>query len=74
VTLLLANVVQNAIIGPDNSLRGGLVGVAVLVTLNAAVVRFVGRHDWAVRAFEGGDTPAEGRPLPRVGAAPGGAA
>jgi uncharacterized membrane protein YcaP (DUF421 family) len=57
VTLLLANVVQNAIIGPDNSLTGGLLGVAVLLTLNAVVVRFVGRHDWAVRAFEGGNTP-----------------
>jgi uncharacterized membrane protein YcaP (DUF421 family) len=57
VTLLLANVVQNAIIGPDDSLTGGLLGVAVLLTLNAVVVRFVGRHDWAVRAFEGGSTP-----------------
>jgi uncharacterized membrane protein YcaP (DUF421 family) len=57
VTLLLANVVQNAIIGPDNSLTGGLLGVAALLALNAGVVRFVGRHDWAVRAFEGGSTP-----------------
>lgn len=56
VTLLLANVVQNAIIGPDNSLIGGLVGVAVLLTINSAVVRFVSRHDWAVRMFEGGNT------------------
>jgi uncharacterized membrane protein YcaP (DUF421 family) len=57
VTLLLANVVQNAIIGPDNSLVGGLIGVAVLLTLNAAVVRLVGRHEWAVRVFEGSSTP-----------------
>jgi uncharacterized membrane protein YcaP (DUF421 family) len=56
VTLLLANVVQNAIIGPDNSLVGGLLGVAVLLTLNSAVVRFVSRHDWAVRMFEGSNT------------------
>jgi uncharacterized membrane protein YcaP (DUF421 family) len=56
VTLLLANVVQNAIIGPDNSLIGGLLGVAVLLAVNSAVVRFVGRHDWAVRMFEGSDT------------------
>jgi uncharacterized membrane protein YcaP (DUF421 family) len=56
VTLLLANVVQNAIIGPDNSLIGGLVGVAVLLIINSAVVRFVSRHDWAVRMFEGGNT------------------
>lgn len=56
VTLLLANVVQNAIIGPDNSLVGGLLGVAVLLTINSAVVRFVSRHDWAVRLFEGSNT------------------
>lgn len=56
VTLLLANVVQNAIIGPDNSLIGGLLGVAVLLTINSAVVRFVSRHDWAVHMFEGSKT------------------
>jgi uncharacterized membrane protein YcaP (DUF421 family) len=56
VTLLLANVVQNAIIGPDNSLTGGLVGVAVLLTINSVVVRSVSRHDWAVRLFEGSST------------------
>jgi uncharacterized membrane protein YcaP (DUF421 family) len=57
VTLLLANVVQNAIIGPDNSLTGGLIGAAMLLSLNAVTVRFVGRHDWAVRLFEGTSTP-----------------
>jgi uncharacterized membrane protein YcaP (DUF421 family) len=57
VTLLLANVVQNAIIGPDDSLAGGLIGVAILLTLNAVVVRLVGRYDWAVRLFEGDSTP-----------------
>ena len=34
VLLLLSNVVQNAIIGPDNSLWGGLVGAATLLFLN----------------------------------------
>lgn len=57
VTLLLANVVQNAIIGPDNSLTGGLIGAAALLSLNAVVARLVGRHDWAVRLFEGTSTP-----------------
>jgi uncharacterized membrane protein YcaP (DUF421 family) len=56
VTLLLANVVQNAIIGPDNSLIGGLLGVAVLLAINSAVVRLVSRHDWAVHMFEGSNT------------------
>jgi uncharacterized membrane protein YcaP (DUF421 family) len=37
--LLLSNTVQNAVIGPDDSLTGGLVGGAVLLALNALVVR-----------------------------------
>ncbi len=39
VVLLLSNVVQNAIIGPDNSLLGGLLGAAVLIGFNAIVDR-----------------------------------
>jgi uncharacterized membrane protein YcaP (DUF421 family) len=39
VMLLLSNVVQNAVIGPDNSLTGGLIGAVVLVGFNALVVR-----------------------------------
>lgn len=39
VVLLLSNVVQNAIIGPDNSLLGGLVGAVVLVVGNAILDR-----------------------------------
>jgi uncharacterized membrane protein YcaP (DUF421 family) len=41
VFLLLSNVVQNAIIGNDNSLVGGLLGAVVLVAGNYVVVRFV---------------------------------
>ena len=39
VLLLLANTVQNAIIGEDNSLLGGLLGAATLLVLNAIIVR-----------------------------------
>ena len=39
VMLLLANVVQNALIGNDNSLAGGVYGAAVLVAVNAVFVR-----------------------------------
>ena len=39
VLLLLANTVQNAIIGNDNSLIGGLVGGGALLIINAIVVR-----------------------------------
>ncbi len=52
VMLLLSNVVQNAIIGNDNSLVGGLLGAVVLVALNAMVVRAAAH--WP--AMQGGST------------------
>ena len=39
VLLLLSNTVQNAIIGNDNSLLGGIVGAAALLVINAVLVR-----------------------------------
>ncbi|MEP6813195.1 MAG: YetF domain-containing protein [Actinomycetota bacterium] len=39
VLLLLSNVVQNAIIGADDSLLGGLLGATILIVLNAILVR-----------------------------------
>ncbi|HET7475251.1 MAG TPA: YetF domain-containing protein [Dermatophilaceae bacterium] len=39
VALLLSNVVQNAVIGADNSLVGGLLGAVVLVAFNALLDR-----------------------------------
>lgn len=39
VMFLLSNVVQNAIIGPDNSFSGGAVGAVTLVLVNALVDR-----------------------------------
>lgn len=56
VLLLLSNVVQNAIIGEDNSLLGGLIGATVLVTVNSVIVRLVRRSDRATRVFEGTPT------------------
>jgi uncharacterized membrane protein YcaP (DUF421 family) len=58
VVLLLSNVVQNAIIGPDNSLLGGLIGATVLIAVNAAVVRSAAaRRDGVLaRALEGTST------------------
>ena len=43
VLLLLSNTVQNAIIGNDNSLIGGLAGATALLALNAIVVRVLFR-------------------------------
>src|SRR5579884_3106937 len=39
VLLLLSNTVQNAIIGNDNSLLGGIIGAGALLVINAFVVR-----------------------------------
>ena len=53
VLLLLSNVVQNAIIGPDNSLVGGAIGVVTLLLLNAAVVWVVRKNSWLDKVMEG---------------------
>jgi len=53
VLLLLSNVVQNAVIGPDNSLVGGLLGAVVLLGGNAVLVRLASRSAWFNRAVEG---------------------
>ncbi|MEO6829637.1 MAG: YetF domain-containing protein [Acidobacteriaceae bacterium] len=41
VLLSLSNVVQNALIGNDNSVTGGIVGAMSLLTINWVVVRFL---------------------------------
>ncbi|PZS27047.1 MAG: DUF421 domain-containing protein [Pseudonocardiales bacterium] len=56
VMLLLSNVLQNAVIGSDNSLVGGLLGAFVLIALNTAVVRLVGRNAASIAVFEGRPT------------------
>jgi uncharacterized membrane protein YcaP (DUF421 family) len=56
VMLLLSNVVQNAIIGPDNSLLGGAIGAVVLITVNSVMVRWVGRSERLARVLEGTPT------------------
>ncbi|MGA2443492.1 MAG: YetF domain-containing protein [Tepidisphaeraceae bacterium] len=44
VLLTLSNTVQNAIIGDDNTVTGGILGAATLLFVNYLVVRFVHRH------------------------------
>jgi uncharacterized membrane protein YcaP (DUF421 family) len=63
VLLLLSNVVQNAIIGDDLSLTGGLLGAAILVGGNYLVVRFVTTHP-KFRKLQGQPTPLveDGKP------------
>lgn len=53
VLLTLSNTVQNAIIGPDNSVVGGMIGAATLVAINVLVVRYLYRHPTLDRAIEG---------------------
>jgi uncharacterized membrane protein YcaP (DUF421 family) len=53
VLLSLSNTVQNAIIGDDNSLVGGLLGAFTLLTTNYLVVRFLFRHRRLDQIIEG---------------------
>lgn len=53
VVLLLSNVVQNAVIGQDNTLLGGSIGAVVLVAFNSVVVRFARKSNAVGRALEG---------------------
>jgi uncharacterized membrane protein YcaP (DUF421 family) len=53
VLLTLSNTVQNAIIGDDNSVTGGLIGAATLLIINYIVVRFLYSHDRLDRIVEG---------------------
>src|SRR5213595_3916150 len=56
VLLSLSNTVQNAIIGNDNSLSGGLIGALGLLAMNYVVVRFLFRHRRLDQIFEGQPT------------------
>jgi len=56
VLLSLSNTVQNAIIGNDNSLTGGLIGAFSLVFMNYLVVRFLFKHRRIDQILEGSPT------------------
>jgi uncharacterized membrane protein YcaP (DUF421 family) len=53
VLLTLSNTVQNAIIGEDNSVTGGIIGASTLLFVNYIVVRFMSRHERFERLIEG---------------------
>ncbi len=46
VILLLSNVVQNAIIGPDNSVLGAMIGAVVLIGFDLALDWLTDRFGW----------------------------
>src|ERR1700681_604620 len=56
VLLSLSNTVQNAIIGNDNSVSGGLVGASTLLAVNYLVVRFLFKHRRLDQIVEGKST------------------
>jgi uncharacterized membrane protein YcaP (DUF421 family) len=56
VILLIANAVQNAMVGPDTSVVGGLIAAAVLLTGNYALAAARDRVPWLRRAIEGEPT------------------
>lgn len=56
VLLSLANTVQNAIIGDDSSLVGGMIGAFALCAFNYIVVRFLFKHRRLDQLLEGTPT------------------
>jgi uncharacterized membrane protein YcaP (DUF421 family) len=67
VLLTLSNTLQNAIIGNDNSVVGGLIGAAVLIGFNDIAARIEFAHRWFSRLVEGRATVLieDGRVLSR---------
>src|SRR5712671_7468241 len=53
VLLSLSNTVQNAIIGDDNSISGGMIGAITLLVTNYLVVRYLFRHRRLDQMMEG---------------------
>lgn len=53
VLLTLSNTVQNAIIGDDNSVSGGIIGATSLLVINYLVVRFLYDHRKLDQLVEG---------------------
>ena len=53
VLLTLSNTVQNAIIGDDNSVTGGVIGASSLLLVNYLVVRFLYKHRALDQLVEG---------------------
>jgi uncharacterized membrane protein YcaP (DUF421 family) len=56
VLLSLSNTVQNAIIGNDNSLTGGIVGAIALLTINWLLMRLLFHMPRLNKALEGSET------------------
>ena len=56
VLLIISNVLQNAAIGNDNSLGGGLLGATVIIVLNYLIAWLTYRHKGLERIVENSPT------------------
>jgi uncharacterized membrane protein YcaP (DUF421 family) len=54
--LIISNVVQNAVIGNDNSLGGGIIGAVTILTVNWGVVEISYRFKFMRHVMEGTPT------------------
>ncbi len=57
VLLIVSNVLQNAMIGPDDSITGGLIGVLTIFLLNGTVARLTFRYPRLEQLIDGIATP-----------------
>lgn len=53
LVILVSNAVQNSMVGPDNSLTGGLVAAAVLFSVDYAIKMFIYKNKKVKRLLEG---------------------
>lgn len=56
LVLLVSNAVQNAMVGSDSSLLGGIVAAMTLILVNLALTRLVVRHEGLAAFLEGEPT------------------
>ncbi len=56
LVLLVSNAVQNAMVGNDSSLLGGIVAAVTLILVNLALTRLVVRHERLASFLEGEPT------------------
>lgn len=56
VLLIISNIVQNAMIGNDNSITGGFIGAATILVLNYGIARLVVANRSVERLIEGAPT------------------
>src|SRR6187549_3987626 len=54
--LLVSNAVQNAMVGEDTTVHGGLIAAATLIVLNTLLSRFVLQHERVNRFLTGEPT------------------